>query len=398
MRQRSARGRLAATAVLCAAGLAVALPSAAAAAPVPYTYGENDAGGFRNVLPPGEGTDVNAVDAASFLATGMHPSHDQDQLSLYTGIYYAVHGLTAQNLPDFYKDASFGVPENERERTYSPRPDVTIVRDEYGVPHIYGQDRAGAMFGAGYAVAEDRLFFIDVLRHAGRGDLSSFAGGANTGMDEEVWSDTPYNEGDLQQQFDLRRQRLRQARKQLQDDTLEYVAGINQYINEARTDPAKMPVEYAAVGQPLGPDPFRPTDVISIASLVAGIFGKGGGNELGSATVLENAQARFGQARRAAGVVRLPLGGGPRGADDRHRPALPLRDCCRSTRPASRCPTRGRCSASRPSSRRAARPRTPRRPRARSAACPVRSRGARPRLERAPRVGARIPERARRSR
>jgi acyl-homoserine lactone acylase PvdQ len=34
------------------------------------------------------------------------------------------------------------------------------------------------MFGAGYAAAADRLFLIDVLRHAARAELSSFAGGA----------------------------------------------------------------------------------------------------------------------------------------------------------------------------------------------------------------------------
>jgi acyl-homoserine-lactone acylase len=34
---------------------------------------------------------------------------------------------------------------------------VTILRDEYGVPHVFAQDAAGAAFGSGYAQAEDRL-------------------------------------------------------------------------------------------------------------------------------------------------------------------------------------------------------------------------------------------------
>ena len=48
-----------------------------------------------------------------------------------------------------------------------------------------------------------------------------------------------------------------------------------------------MPGEYALLGHPGGPEDWKVTDVISIASLVAGIFGKGGGNEVGSALVLE---------------------------------------------------------------------------------------------------------------
>jgi len=34
---------------------------------------------------------------------------------------------------------------------------VTILRDEYGVPHIFASDAAGAAYGSGYAQAEDRL-------------------------------------------------------------------------------------------------------------------------------------------------------------------------------------------------------------------------------------------------
>ena len=34
---------------------------------------------------------------------------------------------------------------------------VTVLRDEYGVPHIFAADAAGAAFGSGYAQAEDRL-------------------------------------------------------------------------------------------------------------------------------------------------------------------------------------------------------------------------------------------------
>jgi acyl-homoserine-lactone acylase len=37
---------------------------------------------------------------------------------------------------------------------------VTIVRDNYGVPHVYADDAAGAEFGFGYALAEDQGLFV----------------------------------------------------------------------------------------------------------------------------------------------------------------------------------------------------------------------------------------------
>src|SRR5204862_4421291 len=71
-----------------------------------------------------------------------------------------------------------------------------------------------------------------------------------------------------------------------------FVDGINAYISAAQLDPTKMPAEYAAFGQT--PQPWKLTDVIAEASLIGGIFGKGGGNELRSALALQALEKRFG--------------------------------------------------------------------------------------------------------
>ncbi len=281
--------------LLCAAGV-VAGPAQAV---VPQRY-EDVGNQYRNVLPPGQTGQVNALELGAFLANGSRPPHSDDQLSLYTGILEATPGLDKRDIDRFYKDASFGVPSGEVARTYSPRGDVVIQRDRrYGVPHITGETRAGAMFGAGYITAEDRLFFIDILRHVGRAQLSSFAGGApgNRAMDEAQWLATPYTESELQRQFDLADEVYGDRGNQLQRDARNYIAGINAYIAEAKLNPLKMPGEYAAILQPLGPEQFKVTDIIATGALVAGIFGKGGGAELGSALVLEDARARFGNKR-----------------------------------------------------------------------------------------------------
>ena len=76
-------------------------------------------------------------------------------------------------------------------------------------------------------------------------------------MDAEQWSLAPYTEADYQRQFDLGDDLYGDRGRQLQDDALSYVAGINQYIAEARLDPTKMPGEYAAIGRPLGPTTGR---------------------------------------------------------------------------------------------------------------------------------------------
>ena len=144
---------------------------------------------------------------------------------MYANLVNAAPGLKRSQIPKYYKDATFGVKPGDVENTERPRGDVTIVRDNYGVPHIYGSTRPGAMFGAGYAAAEDRLFFMDALRHAGRADLSSFAGGSNAAMDASVWADTPYNEADLQEQYDRAPTMYGKRGVQIQHDIAELRRG-----------------------------------------------------------------------------------------------------------------------------------------------------------------------------
>ncbi|MDP9246006.1 MAG: penicillin acylase family protein [Chloroflexota bacterium] len=51
-----------------------------------------------------------------------------------------------------------------------------IVRDPYGVPHIYAQTAHDLFFLQGYATAQDRLFQLDLFRRTGRGTLSEILG------------------------------------------------------------------------------------------------------------------------------------------------------------------------------------------------------------------------------
>lgn len=87
--------RLGATLVAGAAALASAVP-AIAAPPDPLPYVANDAGGFRNVLPPGSNGLANATDLAAFLGAGVRPPHNDDQLGLVT------HRATIKGKPYAY--------------------------------------------------------------------------------------------------------------------------------------------------------------------------------------------------------------------------------------------------------------------------------------------------------
>ena len=77
---------------------------------------------------------------------------------------------------------------------------VSIVRDEYGVPHIFAGTKRGLAFGAGYAVAQDRLWQADLYRRQSSGRLAEF-GLATIDQDYEIRK-SGYSQAELKEMFD----------------------------------------------------------------------------------------------------------------------------------------------------------------------------------------------------
>src|SRR5215813_1463166 len=74
----------------------------------------------------------------------------------------------------------------------APSGDVTILRDRWGVPHIFESGRGASdrsAYANGYAQAEDRLFEMDILRRAASGRLAETLGPDYLLMDEVVRRD-----------------------------------------------------------------------------------------------------------------------------------------------------------------------------------------------------------------
>src|ERR1700683_4479210 len=69
------------------------------------------------------------------------------------------------------------------ERVHGLREPVEILRDKWGVPHIYAKNTPDLFFAQGWMAAKDRLFQIDLWRRAGIGRLSEVMGGSEIGRD-----------------------------------------------------------------------------------------------------------------------------------------------------------------------------------------------------------------------
>ncbi|RCV54652.1 penicillin acylase family protein [Marinitenerispora sediminis] len=296
------------TAVIClATGAATAAPAAAEpagrldAARLMAAVEDYCGDGCHDILAPGQNGNATLVEILGHQLFGTRPQFSDTQLAAYDGLLHGYDDLTGTAIDDYFLDASFGVPADEIGSQVQPRFDVTIVRDRrHGIPHVYGTTRAGTMYGAGYAAAQDRLFLMDLLRNLGRGQLTAFAGGAesNQALEQSLWRGAPYTEADKQAQID-RVAASGERGAQALADVESYVEGINAYIDRAeqRRD---YPGEYVLTGhkdaitQAGEIEHFGATDVVGIAAMVGLLFGGGGGDEVRSALVRAGFWDRYG--------------------------------------------------------------------------------------------------------
>jgi len=189
----------------------------------------------ENILPPGQSGFVSGPG----LVDGTGSPHLYDQL---------------QPFIDFrWKSALFNQPGDEE----TPRPGVRIVRDRYGVPAVTGATDYDLWWGAGYAVAQDRLFELELFRRATQGTLSELAGASRVG-DDKIVRQNFYTGPELDSQFS----RLPAS---LQTRFNAYSDGINAWIAHTRTNPGDLPGEFAAVG-------LLPADWATRDSVAIGVY------------------------------------------------------------------------------------------------------------------------------
>lgn len=307
--QRPSVGRFAVVAGLLGVGVpgtfAACANAAAAWSPPPPVYraGDYAAGRALSILPAGENGLVNGVALASYEQSGARPAGSEDQLGPYAELPFA-EPLKDSDLPRFFDDESFGIPSGQIVAAERPDPSVPVViyRDAHDVPHIYAADTSALAYGAGYAAAQDRLFLMDVLRHYSEGTLSEFLGPscAFEQMDHDQLLASAYTPAQLQAQLDALPAEYGTLGTQLVTMIDSYVAGVNRYIDEARLDPSMLPADYAAAGGL--PQPWQPTDVVSLVSLI-GTVATGGGDGVRNAALLEYLEHRLGSRRAAAAVL-----------------------------------------------------------------------------------------------
>jgi len=140
-------------------------------------------------------------------------------------------------------DGSVGLPGLKGE--------VTVNRDGWGIPHIRASSAEDLAEAQGYVTAQDRLWQMDLLRRAARGQLSEVLGPATVEVDKDF---RVLNFGRAAEvDFEMMSPEVRRIIE-------AYARGVNHLIEQRSK---RLPIEFTLLHYK--PQPWQPTDSLVLA-------------------------------------------------------------------------------------------------------------------------------------
>ena len=114
------------------------------------------------------------------------------------------------------------LPDHELDVSGLPLTDfVEVIRDERGIPHIYGTNVGDILFAQGYVHAQDRFWQLEFWSHLSTGRLASLIGEPGVGADL-LFRTFGFNRVALEEYENLP--------PEFKQDLIHYTNGINAYI------------------------------------------------------------------------------------------------------------------------------------------------------------------------
>ncbi len=121
---------------------------------------------------------------------------------------------------------------------------VTVMRDEWGIPHIYAETQADLFFAQGFVAAQDRLWQMDLWRRVGEGRLAEVVG--KSAVERDRFARLLRYRGDMEAEW-------KSYAPDAQEIIKAFVGGVNAWIAETGD---RLPIEFKLAGY--RPEPWTP--------------------------------------------------------------------------------------------------------------------------------------------
>lgn len=129
---------------------------------------------------------------------------------------------------------------------------VEVLRDRWGVNHIYAANEHDLFFAQGYCAAKDRLFQFEIWRRQATGTVAEIFGSSE--LKRDIGTRLFLYRGDLKKE-------LNHYHQNGEAIINAYVAGVNACIEEALQNPGDLPMEFGLLS--IKPGKWTPEVVIS---------------------------------------------------------------------------------------------------------------------------------------
>jgi len=136
--------------------------------------------------------------------------------------------------------------------------DVRIIRDLYGIPHIYGGTVEDVICALGYVHAEDRMWQMDMFRRMSQGRMAELLG--ESAFEQDVFCRTLGFKRVAEKCLDAMEEDSPSRRC-----LVAYARGINSYV--AKLLPDELPVYFKRLGYTM--EPWSPVDTLAFLRYVA---------------------------------------------------------------------------------------------------------------------------------
>lgn len=129
---------------------------------------------------------------------------------------------------------------------------VEILRDRWGIAHIYAKSEQDLFFAQGYSAARDRLFQFELWRLQATGTAAEVFGRQE--LQRDIGARLHQFRGDM-------RKELNHYHPRGEAIVTAFVNGVNAWIAETERDPKRLPIEFRLLG--IKPGRWTPEVVIS---------------------------------------------------------------------------------------------------------------------------------------
>lgn len=129
---------------------------------------------------------------------------------------------------------------------------VEILRDQWGINHIYAKNQQDLFFAQGYAAAKDRLFQFEIWRRQATGTVSEILGERE--LQRDIGTRLFKYRGDITTE-------MNHYHKDGEEIITAYTNGVNAYIEEILSTPDLLPLEFKILN--IVPEKWTPDVVIS---------------------------------------------------------------------------------------------------------------------------------------